>query len=198
MPRLTAAIRFLADLFTGRGNTRKAVENINREMGEEKAAAVIQQITGKRPPAQPGPPKVATVGGEPPDRPDGAIEMMPVSSSNVHSIGYSEARLILRVRYLGQKGDGSRGGPGPLYEYRGVPKRVWEILRDAGSVGAAIWDKLRIRGSAFGHQFDYSLIGVGDDNNVPRKQTGLGLNPREIEQGGQRFRSNKPGTGRFS
>lgn len=196
MPRVTAALRFLADLFTGRSNTRRAVENINREMGEEKAAEVMQQITGKRPPTPSGPPKVATVGGEKPPE-DREIEMTPVSSSNVHSIGYSEAKLELRVRFLATKGDGSRSGPGPLYAYYGVPKRVWEILRNAGSVGAAVWDKLRIRGTVAGHQFDYRLIGVGDDENVPRKQTGAGLNPREIEQGDRRFKSNRPGTGRF-
>jgi len=54
------------------------------------------------------------------------IEMIPVSSSNVESIGYDEATQCLRVKFLN----------GSLYEYRNVPIMEFEALRCAPSVGS--------------------------------------------------------------
>jgi hypothetical protein len=53
-------------------------------------------------------------------------EMIPVSSSNVESVGYEEVTEIVFVRFLS----------GSLYIYKGVPKFEYENLRDATSVGS--------------------------------------------------------------
>ena len=53
-------------------------------------------------------------------------EMIPVSSSNIQSIGYDEQNQQAYVRFL----DGS------LYVYKGVPLQEFENLRDAPSLGS--------------------------------------------------------------
>lgn len=118
-----------------------------------------------------------------------------VNSSNVHSIGYLPEERLMMVRFLGNV-NGRRAGPGPLYHYFNVPPKIWQRLRDSASKGGAVWDLLRIRGTAYGHQFDYALVGVVG-GYVPRKGTEAGLKPRELLQGGRVFRSSRPGTGRF-
>ena len=52
--------------------------------------------------------------------------MIPVSSSNIESIGYEEANEQVFVRFL----DGS------VYVYKGVPGQEFESLRDAPSLGS--------------------------------------------------------------
>ena len=54
------------------------------------------------------------------------IEMIPVVSSSVESIGYSEEIQILKVKFL-------RGG---VYEYKNVPLMEFEQLKNASSVGS--------------------------------------------------------------
>lgn len=98
-------------------------------------------------------------------------EMIPVSSSNVHSIGFRyENRDIgtLLVRYLAELPNGRRGGPGPLYEYFKVPSILFERFKQAGSKGKFVWDNLRIRGTKSGHKFQYDLSGI-TQGYVPRR-----------------------------
>ena len=49
--------------------------------------------------------------------------MLPVSSSNIDSIGYNEANQEVYVRFLN----------GTLYIYKGVPLHEFENFRDAPS-----------------------------------------------------------------
>lgn len=50
--------------------------------------------------------------------------MIPVSSSNIESIGYDEQNEQVYVRFLN----------GSLYVYKGVPLHEFENLRDAPSL----------------------------------------------------------------
>lgn len=52
--------------------------------------------------------------------------MIPVSSSNIESIGYDEQNEQVYVRFLN----------GRLYVYKGVPLHEFENLRDAPSLGS--------------------------------------------------------------
>ena len=54
------------------------------------------------------------------------IEMIPVVSSNVESIGYNEGTQILRIKFLN----------GAIYEYKNVPLMEFEQLKNASSVGS--------------------------------------------------------------
>lgn len=54
------------------------------------------------------------------------IEMRPVSSSNVDSLGYDEQNQIAYVRFLN----------GSLYIYKGVPQHEFDNLFNAPSVGS--------------------------------------------------------------
>ncbi|NLD48553.1 MAG: KTSC domain-containing protein [Clostridiaceae bacterium] len=53
-------------------------------------------------------------------------EMIPVSSSNIESIGYDDQNEQVYVRFLN----------GSLYVYKGVPLHEFENLRDAPSLGS--------------------------------------------------------------
>ncbi|HCW08627.1 MAG TPA: KTSC domain-containing protein [Cytophagales bacterium] len=53
------------------------------------------------------------------------MEMIPVNSSNVGSIGYDPESATLRIEYL-------KGG---IYDYQGVPFEVYEGLVGAASKG---------------------------------------------------------------
>ena len=54
------------------------------------------------------------------------MEMIPVVSSNVESVGYDEDTEILRVKFL----------TGAIYEYKNVPLMEFEQLKNASSVGS--------------------------------------------------------------
>ena len=106
-------------------------------------------------------------------------EMIPVTSSNVHSIGYiwnhkSPMKGTLKVRFLGtnrnQKPQ-TRGGKGPIYHYFGVHPAIFMSFREAASKGKFVWDRLRVRGTVSGHQFPYSLAKLQSDGYVPRQAT---------------------------
>lgn len=95
----------------------------------------------------------------------GAIQMRRVQSSNVYAIGYDQQTGTLRVQYLGGGGlatkearNRARTKPGPVYDYRAVPGRLWQSFQGAASKGKWVWDNLRIRGTVAGHRFDYTLI----------------------------------------
>lgn len=113
----------------------------------------------------------------PVDRATGLVEgMIPVRSSNVHSIGWEwndndPRRGNLLVRFLGGTGK-ERSGPGSLYRYKDVPRPVFDAFKRAASKGGFVWDELRVRGTVSGHQYDYELAGTDAAGYVPR-QAGL-------------------------
>lgn len=113
---------------------------------------------------------------EKPEEPHDLFEgMIPVRSSNVHSIGYEwgnrGATGNLMVRFLGGTGK-ARSGPGALYRYIGVPRAVFVAFKMASSKGKFVWDELRIRGTISGHQYPYELAGTDSAGYIPR-QAGL-------------------------
>lgn len=54
------------------------------------------------------------------------MEMIPVTSSNVEMIGYDEDSQTLEIEFKN----------GSSYQYFDVPVKVFNELRDAGSIGA--------------------------------------------------------------
>ena len=60
------------------------------------------------------------------------MERIPVSSSNVVSVGYDEPSLTLEVEY--------RAG---VYQYTGVPPETYSDLMNAGSIGAFMNDVIK-------------------------------------------------------
>lgn len=64
---------------------------------------------------------------------DYGVDMVPVSSSNVDSVGYDEEQKILYVRFL----DGS------LYVYKGVNTYEYDGLLNAPSVGSYLHRNIR-------------------------------------------------------
>lgn len=106
-------------------------------------------------------------------------EMIPVTSSNVHSIGFTidpEVPEIgtLKVRFLQEhkRGEKTKVG-GAQYEYYNVATELFEKFRRASSKGKFVWDTLRIRGTVSGHRYDYRLTGI-TNGRVPRKATLIG------------------------
>ena len=98
-------------------------------------------------------------------------EMILVSSSNVHSLGFDlkpgEATLgTLKVRFK----QGKDSTAGPLYYYFNVPTMKFREFQKAKSKGEWVWDKLRVRGTVSGHRYDYKLAGI-TGGYVPRKAT---------------------------
>jgi len=114
--------------------------------------------------------------------------MIPVVSSNVHSIGYewnydNPAKGTLKVRFLEGKAkkSGTRAA-GPLYDYFGVHPEVFMAFQQVASKGTFVWDRLRIRGTVTGHRFHYELEDLGSTNYVPRKATRLGPNEHFLKR----------------
>ena len=61
------------------------------------------------------------------------IEMIPVVSSNVESIGYDEDTQILKIKFLS----------GAIYEYKNVPIMEFEQLKNASSVGSYLYRNIK-------------------------------------------------------
>lgn len=138
-------------------------------------------------------------------------EMIPVVSSNVHSIGFrldandSSADLqsskgTLIIRFLADGRGGKKTAPGASYFYYDVPARVFQEFRRAASKGGFVWDNIRVRGTVSGHKYSYDLAGIVD-GYVPR-QAGLKrgaqgewyLKRRFRDGGGNVFESRLPET----
>ena len=109
-----------------------------------------------------------------PNDPIVSQEMVMVQSSNVHSIGIrldpsglGDSHILL-VRFLA---DG--GGPGSLYEYFGIPIKLWDSFMLARSKGTFVWDHIRIRGTISGHKYQYDLAGISG-GYVPRRAKLIG------------------------
>lgn len=125
-------------------------------------------------------------------------EMIPVSSSNVHSIGYTWNQKrptagTLKVRFLDTR-DGKRTGSGPLYYYYDCHPQLFIAFQRAASKGKWVWDNLRVRGTVSGHQKRYALAAISKTGYVPRKATRIGNEewylPRTVKgQNGREYRS---------
>ncbi len=63
------------------------------------------------------------------------MEMRPVESESLAAAGYDRARSVLRLRFRA----------GGLYEYAGVPQRVWDDLLGAESKGRYFIAEIRGR-----------------------------------------------------
>ena len=100
--------------------------------------------------------------------------MQPVTSSNVHSIGFqmnlkNPLASTLLVRYLqGTSGSSKTKTAGPMYGYSGVHPKLFRQFIIANSKGKFVWDELRIRGTVAGAQYKYTLLQV-TGGNVPRR-----------------------------
>lgn len=105
-------------------------------------------------------------------------EMIRVKSSNVHSIGYiwnsdDPAKGTLQVRFLDhRKGRSAKAGAG--YQYFAVHPEVFVSFTKAASKGKFVWDRLRIRGTVSGHQYQYSIATLASDGYTPRKARRVG------------------------
>lgn len=84
---------------------------------------------------------------------------------------------------LGSTVIGKVNKPGPMYAYYNVPKSVFNKFLRTSSAGGAVWDNLRVRGSAYGHQYSYGLVhGVATQgvDYVPRRASEFGLLQRRM------------------
>lgn len=135
-------------------------------------------------------------------------EMIPVESSNVHSIGFRldpddnpndalQSKGTLLIRFLADRGKGKKAGPGPLYEYYDVPASLFQAFRRASSKGGFVWDEVRVRGTVSGHKYSYDLAGI-TGGYVPRQagikrgEQGEFFMTRRFREGGQVFTSRLP------
>jgi len=90
----------------------------------------------------------------------------------------------------GSRGAYARGGsgkPGAMYGYYNVPVSVYQGMKNAASAGKFVWDKLRVRGTIEGHQYQYNLVDAATivQNDVtgeyiPRKATKRGFVKRSL------------------
>lgn len=195
---LKATLSFLGDLIQGKD--RRAIDGLTKAVGAVEAARIAKQAGMKSRYIPLGDkPETKQAAAPKPREPGEDGDLIFVQSSNVHSFTYWNANKTLQVRFLGGE-SGRRSGPGPMYSYSSVPYDVWQQFRAKAksSAGGAVWDEMRVRGSSSAHKFDYSLTSPGAGGTVPRKDTGFGLNPRELRIGGKTYKSSKPGTGQFS
>ena len=83
-----------------------------------------------------------------------------------------------------------------MYAYYDVPATVYTQFKSAASAGKFVWDRLRVRGTIHGHQYQYRLVSgqVSIQQGVsgvyiPRKATKRGLMVRSVATVGQGRRS---------
>lgn len=139
--------------------------------------------------------------------------IMTPESSNVYGFTYDEVRGVLYVVYRApldpvgeRRWTNSCTGedytlqvrpfvPGPMYAYGGrsrpVPKWMFEELKGASSKGTWVWDRLRVCGSFYEHQFPYTLASPAMEGilYVPRKATRKGFRVRSVATIGKGRRS---------
>lgn len=140
-------------------------------------------------------------------------EILTPESSNVYSFAYDEARGVLYVTYRAPleavserdwtnqctgKNYKLQVRPfvrGPMYAYGGrsrpVPKWMYEELKSTSSKGSWVWDRLRVCGSFYEHQFPVNLVSPSMEGviNVPRKATQRGFRVRAVPTVGKGRRS---------
>lgn len=107
-----------------------------------------------------------------------------------------QGRGLSRRQLLGKLGStvsGKTNSRGPMYAYLKVPPGVYTGMKEAASKGKFVWDRLRIRGTIHGHQFNYVLIhgsvtiqpGVSGVY-IPRKATAAGFRSRAVRDIGSK------------
>jgi hypothetical protein len=69
------------------------------------------------------------------------MDLKPVESSNIHSIGYDPETRTLGVRF--------KNKPEALYTYSDVPPAVYAALEGAESIGSAFHKLIKLGGYAF-------------------------------------------------
>lgn len=151
-------------------DVRKALENLWEVLGRyvrpepspqtRPAHDVEEDLAARREGriAQPGTvmvPMYRGVRAMPADHPLVTGDMVPVESSNVHSVGYDLEHRLLYVRYLD-----AAGRAGPLYGYHDVMPDEFLDFLDAPSKGRWVWDHLRERGTVAGYRKAYFLAGI--------------------------------------
>ncbi len=112
-----------------------------------------------------------------------------------------------RTQAIGKRGALSGGvkrpnAPGSMYVYFAVPLHALRRLlqKAKSSAGKAVWDELRIRGTMFGHRYQYQLVSGQQMPNghqyIPRKATAGGFKTRSLRVMGSRefTTSTLPGT----
>ncbi len=114
-----------------------------------------------------------------------------VSSSSVYSYSFSQETEkfgTLYVTFLAwTPGHGKSHAPGATYAYYDVNLTKYVQFRRAASnsAGEAVWDYLRVRGSAYEHQQPYELVSgvlVQDAGQyIPRKASTKGYMQRAIQ-----------------
>ncbi|MDN7658477.1 KTSC domain-containing protein [Burkholderia cenocepacia] len=77
------------------------------------------------------------------------IEMQPVESSQIHSIGYDAATQKLAIRFKNKAND-----PSSLYHYSDVTPENFAALRDAESIGSHFYKYIK----PFPERFPYVCI----------------------------------------
>ena len=107
------------------------------------------------------------------DHPAITGQMVPVRSSNVHSIGFqmnlkNPLASTLFVKYLQKFGNGTAKGSGPTYGYKNVHPKLFQEFLAANSKGGFVWDRLRVRGTVAGSQYEYYLDSISR-GYVPRR-----------------------------
>lgn len=113
-----------------------------------------------------------------PDAPEYRGQMIAVTSSNVHSIGFewndrNPSQGTLLVRFL-HKEKGGSAEAGARYAYNGVHPSVFDSMRRAASKGKFVWDRLRVRGTVSGHRYQYRLEQAHKSGYVPRRAVRYG------------------------
>ncbi|WP_257819809.1 KTSC domain-containing protein [Burkholderia glumae] len=78
------------------------------------------------------------------------IDTHPVSSSQVHSIGYDAGSETLAVRYKDRK----TGAPTSLYHYSNFTQANYDALRTADSIGSHLYKHIK----PFPERFPYVLV----------------------------------------
>ena len=61
------------------------------------------------------------------------MDRIPVSSSNIASIGYDENQMVLEVEFLNSR----------IYHYEGVPEYVFNDFLNSGSKGSFFYSNIR-------------------------------------------------------
>jgi hypothetical protein len=117
-----------------------------------------------------------------PDDPVLTGVMIPVPSSNVHSIGFRfnlasplKSKLIIRYKQKDRRGGRSGTVGGPTYEYDDVHPDWFDDLQQVGSKGKWVWDHLRIRGTVAGHQYKYNLTRAAQGYLPRRAVVNMGI-----------------------
>ena len=164
------------------------LESLGFTITPPKPTQARQRTVQPQPVRKPSDKEVRKIGGRTreykPDDPMLTGEMIAVSSSNVHSIGFiwndeNPMDGTLQVRFLQSQGRGKGGGP--LYYYYGVHPDVFDAFRRAASKGEFVWDRLRIRGTVSGHRFAYDLKGI-TGGYVPRQAKRFGQNEYFVQR----------------